>query len=129
MSTLQQPVADVRTEMVDFSYVIDGTPTTGSQIIEVTNTGMEAHEMMLLKLAEGASLQDALDFMMAGPEAEGAPPFQFYGGAAPLNAGLTAWYEVELEAGEYGLICFIPSPANDGAPHFMLGMTQQVSVE
>ena len=70
------PVADVRTAMVDFSYVINGTPTAGSQIVEVTNTGMEAYEMMLIKLAEGTSLPDALDFMMAGPEAEGAPPFQ-----------------------------------------------------
>lgn len=123
------PVADLRTEMVDFSYIIEGTPTAGPQIIEVANTGMEAHEVILLKLAEGAVMQDALDFMTAGDESEGPPPFEFSGGAGPMHAGLTAWYEADLEAGEYGLICFIGSPANDFAPHFMLGMVQQVTVE
>ena len=128
-NNITPPIADLRTELVDFSYIINGTPAAGPQIVEVTNTGMEPHEMILLKLAEGASVQDALDFMMAGKEAEGAPPFEFAGGAGPMHAVLTAWYEADLEAGEYGLICFISSPANDFAPHFMLGMVRQVTVE
>lgn len=123
------PVADLRTELVDFSYIIEGTPTAGPQIIEVANTGMEPHEVILLKMAAGAVVQDALDFMMAGDEADGAPPFEFSGGAGPMHAGLTAWYEADLEAGEYGLICFIGSPDNEFAPHFVLGMVRQITVE
>ena len=74
-------------------------------------------------------MEDAMNFLMAGEEAGGPPPFMFFGGAAPMNAGMTAWYEMDLDAGDYGLICFIPSPASDGAPHFMLGMTAQLTVE
>ena len=125
------PTADLRTEMIDFSYIIEGTPSSGPQIVEVTNTGMEPHEVALVKLADAATVQDALDFMMAGEDAGGAsspPSFEFEGGVAPMAAGLTAWYEVSFEAGEYGFICFIPSPNNDGAPHFMLGMVRQVSI-
>ena len=73
-------------------------------------------------------IQDVMTFMMAGENAEGAPPFEFSGGAGPIEAGMTAWYEADLPSGEYGIICFLPSPANEGAPHFMLGMVQQVSV-
>ena len=123
------PTADLRTELVDFSYIIEGTPLAGPQIIEVSNTGMEPHEVILLRLAEGTTVQDALDFMMAGEQAEGAPPFEFFGGAGPMNSGLIAWYEADLEAGDYGLICFIGSPANDYAAHFMLGMVRQISVQ
>jgi hypothetical protein len=122
------PAADLRIELVDFSFVIEGEPAAGPGIAEVANTGAEPHESVLLRLAEGATVQDAMAFMMAGEEAEGAPPFEFAGGTGPQAAGLTAWYEFDVPPGEYGLICFLPSPANEGAPHFMLGMVQQVSV-
>ena len=124
------PPADLRTQLVDYSYVIEGMPSAGPQIVEVTNTGMEPHEIALVKLAEETTVQDALDFMMAGENADGsgAPQFQFEGGVAPMSAGLTAWYEFTFEVGEYGLLCFIPSPVQEGAPHFMLGMVQQLSV-
>ncbi len=123
------PSADLRTEMVDFSYVLDGTPAAGSAIVEVTNTGMDPHEAIVYKLDEGVSVQDAMDFMMAGEDADGPPPFMTVGGMAPMSTGLTAWYELEFESGDYGLFCFIPSPANEGTPHFMLGMMAQLTVE
>ena len=73
-----------------------------------------------------------MQFLMAGDEAGdevgGPPPFVFLGGVAPMNTGLTAWYEIDFEEGDYGFICFLPSPTNGGAPHFMLGMTAQLSV-
>lgn len=122
------PVADMRMELVDFSFVMDGTPSAGPQIVEVTNTGMEPHEIAILSLADGATVQEAVEFMMAEEEAEGPPSFDFYGGTGPQSAGVTAWYETDLEPGEYGLICFVSSEANGGAPHFMLGMTAQMSV-
>ncbi len=122
------PVADLVTEMVDFSYVIDGAPRAGSQIIEVTNTGMEPHEIAWLALADGASMQNVMKFMMAGEEAEGMPPFEMAGIMGPQSAGITTWHEWDVEAGEYGLICFVSSPDNEGAPHFALGMTAQVTV-
>jgi hypothetical protein len=125
------PASDLRVELVEFSFLIDGEPASGPQVVEIANTGAEPHEVVLLKLAEGATVQDAMDFMMADPEANpeaGAPPFEFYGGAGPQASGLTTWYEVDIPPGEYGITCFLPSPTNDGASHLMLGMVQQVSV-
>jgi hypothetical protein len=126
--TATPPAADLRIELVDFSFVVEGEPAAGPGIAEVANTGAEPHEVVLLRLAEGATVQDAMAFMMAGEEAAGAPPFEFAGGAGPLATGLTAWYEFDVPPGEYGLICFLPSLTNEGAPHFMLGMVAQVSV-
>lgn len=121
------PTADLRTEMVDFSYIIEGTPDAGPQVVEVTNTGMEPHEIFLFKLEGEAGVQDAVEFLMA-EDAESAPPFAPYGGVGPMTSGLTAWYEFEFQSGEYGLVCFVSSADQEGAPHFMLGMTQQISV-
>lgn len=128
-AAVSPPTADLRMQLVDFSFIIEGKPAAGAQIVEIANTGMEAHEVVLLRLAEGASMADVMAFMMAGENAEGAPPFELSGGAGPMEAGMTAWYEADLPSGEYGIICFLPSPVNEGAPHFMLGMAQQVSVK
>lgn len=122
------PAADLRAELVDFSFVLEGEPAAGMQVLEVTNTGMEAHEMVWLKLEEGVTLPDVLEMMMSGEMGDGPPPFEFGDMVAPLAAGLTAWYEFDLSSGTYGWICFIPSIANEGAPHFMLGMTGQIEV-
>jgi hypothetical protein len=134
------PTADLRVDMVDFSFILDGTPTAGSNLVEVTNSGVEPHEMILLKLGEGVTLAAALEMMMmageeggeeaAGDEmAEGGqPPVLPAGGTGPMSTGITAWYELEFESGDYGLVCFVSSPANEGAPHLMLGMAQQITV-
>ena len=127
-SAATPPAADLRMQLVDFNFIIEGEPAAGPQVVEIVNTGLEPHEVVLLRLAEGASMQDVMASMMAGENAEGAPPFEFSGGAGPMAAGMTAWYEADLPSGEYGIICFLPSPVNEGAPHFMLGMAQQVSV-
>lgn len=123
------PAADLRTEMVDYSYVVAGAPAAGPVIVEVTNTGMEPHEAFVYKLAEGATVQDAMEYMQAGEDAEGPPPFTPVAGLAPMSNGLTGWYEVELESGDYGLFCFIPDTVNVGMRHHELGMMAQFSVE
>ncbi len=43
--------------------------------------------------------------------------------------GDSGWSILELETGEYGLICLVPSPQNGFAPHFALGMVSSITVE
>ena len=126
---IASPNADVRIEMIDFTFVVDGAPAAGSAIVELTNSGMDPHEAYVYKLDEGISVQDAMDFMAAGEDAEGSPPFTTVGAMAPMSTGLTAWHEQEFESSDYGLFCFIPSPANDSTPHHELGMIAQFTVE
>ena len=123
------PSADVRIEMIDYAFVVDGAPEAGSAIVELTNNGMEPHEAIVYQLDEDVSVQDAVEFMMAGENAEGAPPYMIVGAMAPMSNGLTAWYEQEFESGDYGLFCFIPDTASVGMRHHELGMIAQLTVE
>ncbi len=42
--------------------------------------------------------------------------------------GQVGWLTLDLPAGEYAALCFIPSAANWGAPHFALGMLNGFTV-
>ena len=124
---------DITVEMVDFSYVVHGNGVQGSvqageQTLRMINTGMEPHEMILFRLAEGATLEDFVSFM-GSEEPAGPPPFVPAGGAPPISDGVETVYTMTFEPGRYVMICFIPSGANSGMPHFMLGMVQELVVE
>jgi hypothetical protein len=62
---------------------------------------------------------------------EGAPdgaPFESAGGAAPLDPGEESYITLELEPGDYVLLCFIPD-TGDGAMHLTKGMYRSFTVE
>jgi hypothetical protein len=59
----------------------------------------------------------------------GPPPFEWAGGYQVIMPGATGWATLDLTPGEYALVCFIPSPANQGKRHFALGMFRPFSVK
>ena len=71
--------------------------------------------------------------MLSGPPPAGSPagppPFEFVGGYQAIMPGDSGWAVLDLEAGEYGLVCLIPSPANQFKPHYALGMVASITVE
>lgn len=125
-----EPQADLMIDLADYSFVLDQDAIQAGQLtIQVMNSGpVEPHEMIVIRLNEGASVQDFL--AATAPDAPpGPPPGRGAAGMAPLGVGETAYVTVDLEAGvSYGLICFLPSFVNEGMPHFMLGMVNQFSV-
>lgn len=124
------PLEDISIELVDYSFVFDHTAVTaGSQMIHVTNSGpQEAHEVVIVKLNDGATAQDFLAAF--APDAPpGPPPGQIVAGTAPFDSITENFLEVEFEAGAtYALICFLPSNQHEGQTHFMLGMIDQFDV-
>lgn len=139
--TSQPPVEDAAVELVDFGFA--SLPTelpAGKLTFKATNAGVEMHEMMVLSPAEGFTAEDIIGMLTmppASPEADssaghehgtpapeesGPPPFNFNGGLQGIMPGMTGYAVVDLTPGEYIAFCGIPSPANGGAPHFMLGM-------
>jgi hypothetical protein len=46
-----------------------------------------------------------------------------------MMPGETGWVSIELPPGEYAMICFIPSPANEFKPHVALGMFKAFTVK
>lgn len=123
--TAEMPEPDVTVNMVDFGYDANELPSEG--IVELVNTSdAQAHEMTLLKLAEGKTGQDVAAFF--GGEAAGPPPFSAIGGMQALMPGASQLLVMEgAEPGDYLMICEIPDPT-DGVPHSHKGMSLPATV-
>jgi hypothetical protein len=112
-------------ELADFAFTVpEGFDGQGT--FAVTNNGPQQHELTIYALAEGATVDQALDFF--GGEASGAPPVASVGGLAAVDIDVTTYIELDLEPGEYAFVCFLPDTEGSGAPHFTRGMAQQVSI-
>ncbi len=120
-----EPKADLTVRLQDFTFDIPASLPAGQTVIQVINDGLEPHEFNLLRLAEGKSLQDALQFLTAP---DGPPPFVPVGGMNGLDVGLSGYIEFYFQPGNYLAICNIPSPKAEGHPHFTLGMVKQFTV-
>jgi len=94
----------------------------------VTNHGDEAHELTILRVADGRTAEEALNFLEATTPASGPPPFSEAGGLAPISPGVTAFGVLALPPGRYLALCFVPGKTTH-LPHFAMGMSQSFTVE
>jgi hypothetical protein len=120
-----EPKADLMVHMQDFAYDMPDTLPAGPLAIQVINNGPEAHELNIMRLADGKTADDVLRYLGAP---DSPPPFTPVGGMNGLDKGLSGFAELNLTPGEYVAICNIPSPAAEGHPHFALGMIKQFTV-
>jgi uncharacterized cupredoxin-like copper-binding protein len=95
--------------------------------IKLNNTGKEAHQATLLKIADGKTIDDVKNALAAeGGPSSGPPPFTAAGGTTATAPGSSVTVTQALPAGSYAFICFVPGA--DGAPHFVKGMIAPISV-
>lgn len=118
------PEAAITIRMSDFTYN-PLTLTAGTHTIRVINDGPQTHEAQLVRLHEGATIEQFLGAM--APGAAGPPPGEEIGGSGALSPGLDNYWTVTLTPGSYAIICFVPDPS-DGMPHAMKGMVQTFTV-
>jgi hypothetical protein len=121
-----EPVADITMDMLDFSYRLSKPLTAGQHTIRVNNVGDQSHEVFLARLAPGKGVNDLLASLAPDAPRE-TIGWQALGGISVIEPGMHAYFTVELEPGRYALICFAPDDAS-GAPHFMMGMTQEFTI-
>jgi outer membrane protein assembly factor BamE (lipoprotein component of BamABCDE complex) len=118
-TTQVAPSANATILLSDFSFVLPATlPAGRSVVVQVTNQGSQPHEITLIKLHPGKTIQDAVNFLVHPVSAQ---PFDEAGGMGALQPNTSAEMELTLQPGAYGALCFVPD-AKAGAPHFMLGM-------
>ena len=118
-------VQKVDVRAVEYMYV--GAPKTlkpGRVSFAMKNEGVEEHEMVLFKRAADSTVK--LDDLLAMPDEEAAGQMIFTG-VAFGGPSTTNYVTVDLEAGTYFLVCFLPQ-GNDGPPHFMDGMKETIVV-
>lgn len=109
----------------DFNISVPANLSAGSYTWKVVNNGPQTHEMALIKLKSGKTLDDARNFV-AHPS--GQPPFTDAGGIGALAPKATGWVMLDLEKGTYVALCFVPDVHN-GKPHFEEGMVTQFTVK
>jgi len=125
-NTASEPSTSVSVHLKDFTFDLPETLPIGPVTIQVTNDGPDAHEFNIMRLEDGKSAGDVLQFLTG--EVSGPPPFIPVGGMNGLDVDATGYAELNLLPGKYVAICNIPSPASEGKPHFMLGMIKEFTV-
>ena len=122
-AVLPEPTITMR--LVDYAFQPTPALAPGQQVIRIENTGNQWHELVLVRLEPGKSAPDLPAWI---EKMEGPPPATVLNGVGPLGPGEANVVSVNLEAGEYALYCFLPD-RNDGKPHLVHGMMQQISVK
>jgi hypothetical protein len=120
-----EPTADVTFKLVDYDFQSSQPLKPGRQTIMVENAGPQPHELVLLKLAPGKKVEDFAHWAEGGMK--GPPPAEPLGGITVVDKGGRGSFTVDLTAGEYGLICFVPDSKN-GKPHLAHGMMKTIKV-
>lgn len=124
-TTVSAPKPGNTITQIDFQFVLSSPIVSGFHTFEVTNHGAQPHEVVVVKLAPGATVKNFIDSFEPG--ASGPPPGEIVGGIVGIEPGERAYFTAELERGTYGLICFFPDAATS-QPHFVHGMMTEVTV-
>ena len=116
--------ADMRMVLDDYTFVMTPELKAGRQTIRVENAAAQPHEVVLMRLEPGKTPHDVMAWLQ---NQEGPPPAMPVGGTTLLSRGEVNQLTVDLTAGEYALLCFVPD-VKDGAPHVAHGMARQITV-
>jgi plastocyanin len=91
----------------------------GDNVVRFHNQGRQLHEINLVELPEGKTVEDLKTWAAAE---QGPPPARFLSGAA-VGPGEDATTTLTLETGKtYAFVCMIPDSLGDFAPHIIKGM-------
>lgn len=111
---------------------VPGTLTAGPTSFELSNEGSELHEIVLARKNPGVT--DSVEDIVALPDEEALSRITELG-SVHTDPGSSDYKVVDLEAGDYIMICFVPmgmtsedAEATDGAPHYTEGMVAEFTV-
>ena len=107
----------------DYGFTPSAPLAAGRHVIKLKNVGVEPHELSLVRLAPGRTLED---FRTWAKDFQGPLPGRVIGGVNALASGVEAFVEVDLTPGDYLLVCFVTAP--DGRPHVDHGMIRGFTV-
>ena len=99
--------------------------SAGHITMRLVNQGHDPHLAQLVRMTRGKTAKDFVAALKADPLATPAWA-QYAGGPNAAMGNETAEATLELEAGEYVLICQVPD--RQGRPHFASGMIKPVRV-
>jgi uncharacterized cupredoxin-like copper-binding protein len=109
----------------EFAFDAPASIGAGQTTFRLVNDGKELHHITILQLQDGKTLADFEEAM----KVQGPPPswIKAVGGPNAAIPGGTVEATLTLEAGNYVLVCFIPSPGEQ-MPHMAKGMMAPLTV-
>ena len=122
-----EPDAGIAIDMVEFAFNVSGAIPPGTQTVRVVNRGDQDDEAFLVRLAPDATAGDFIA-AISGEGPPGPPPGLPLGGLQAISSGGGGFFTADFDPGNYALICFVADEAT-GAPHFVLGMVNEFTVQ
>lgn len=117
---------EIKVNAADYSYIAPLNIRSGWTRVILTNTGAEPHHVQFLRLNDGVKAEQFEEALKQG-EGPALALTQQIGGVGAVHPGGTASAVLNLTAGEYVILCLIPSPS-DGLAHHAKGMIRRMTV-
>jgi hypothetical protein len=118
------PASDVSVSLIDYGYKFATPLTAGHHTLRITNDGAQDHQMGLMRLAPGQSVQTVLAWFQ---HPNGPPPIEWSAGMSDLSPGGVSYITGDFPPGTYALFCF-DADVHDGKSHIAHGMTMQFTI-
>lgn len=118
---------EIHVDAADFSYKVAEPVHAGWVRVKLTNSGQEAHHIQFLRLNDGVTIDQFKEAIKQG-EGPALALTKQVGGVGAVAPGIAAEAILNLPAGEYVIMCFVPSPG-DHTAHFVKGMLQSLTVQ
>jgi hypothetical protein len=120
------PEAAVNVSLLDFAFSLPLELSAGEGLWQIDNKGSQWHEMVIFKIDPATTL-DEMRNIVAQVNGGEEPSVEQAGFMFPISQGESTWVNMNLEAGTYLAICFLPDFAS-GHAHFQDGMMQVLTV-
>ncbi len=124
------PEADGTVSAVEYSFSGEGLKA-GEQTLLLQNDGGTWHHFLASKLNEGATIEQAKEFLESEGQSGGPPPLEIENSAVEstvIDGGRSELVTANLEPGSYAFFCFISDKQAGGPPHVVKGMVSEVEV-
>jgi hypothetical protein len=123
-ASIAATTADVEMTLVDYDFKLSAPLTPGRHVVRVTNSAKQPHELVFVRLEPHKT---PADFARWGEHQVGPAPGTLHGGVSAIMPGTVADVSVDLPAGDYALICFVPD-MKDGKAHYVHGMSKRIKI-
>lgn len=120
-------IPEINIEAIDFAYTAPDTLEAGWVRVNLTNSGAESHHVQFLRLNDGVTLNQFEEALHQG-EGLAMALVQQVGGVGAIAPNESAQAVLNLPAGQYVILCFIPSPG-DKVAHHEKGMLKSLTVK
>jgi len=119
------PQSDVTLTLDDYKFAFSTPITPGKHALHIVNHAKQMHEAVMFRLEPGKTGEDIAHWVESGMQ--GPPPAAPVAGISPMGSDKDNTLLVDLSAGNYALLCFVPD-AHDGKPHMAHGMIYNFKV-